>query len=178
MSKFCLCIDLDGFYINGTFVVREMGWYSPVPEWGAYGVQHYTHDYQWSDLSERDQKKVRFVKRRVTGLTFRPSPQEYKLQQGSLPGQSSLRQHVQHLWNKYKTDKCDVVAYKGGKLEHSLLTLLDIPSIDIEKHGCPKFDILKSEFDYPRCSCHHVDDCHCSMSECFVFSQWMLLNKM
>jgi len=73
---FCVCIDLDGFYVNRQFIVRELGWYSPMPEWGAYGMQHFTHDYQWKDLSDYDKRRINFVKQRITGLTFRPSPRK------------------------------------------------------------------------------------------------------
>ena len=43
--SFCLCLDMDGFYVGNKFLVREIGWYAPLPNGQeAYGVQHFTHD--------------------------------------------------------------------------------------------------------------------------------------
>ena len=126
MQNFCLCLDMDGFYVNKKFIVREIGWYAPWPE--AFGVQHFTHDYTWDMLSAKDQRTVAYVKRNVTGMTFRPSPTEFDLQE-TVPGQDHVPVFVAHLWKHFKTPDCNVVAYKGGTLEFILLTLLSIPSM-------------------------------------------------
>ena len=37
--SFCLCLDMDGFYVGNKFLVREIGWYAPLPNGQeAYGV--------------------------------------------------------------------------------------------------------------------------------------------
>ena len=179
MTNFCLCSDLDGFYVNDKFVVREIGWYAPLlNNHEAFGVQHFTHDYTWDMLSLKDQKTVAFVKRHVTGMTFRPSPAEFRLQESShLPGQDHVPAYVEHLWKHFKTPDCNTVAYKGGTLEFVLLTLLGIPSLDLETLGCPTFNKLREEHDYPSCHCHKSTKAHCSMSECYVFSKWFFKNK-
>ena len=90
MKKFCLCLDLDGFYVNNKFVVREIGWYAPLlNNHEAFGVQHFTHDYTWDMLSKKDQRTVAYVKRCVMGMTFRPSPAEFLLRHLYLTGARS-----------------------------------------------------------------------------------------
>lgn len=178
---FCLCIDMDGFHVNGEFIVREIGWYAPLPDGNeAYGVRHFTHDYTWNMLTHKDAQKVRYVKRHVTGLSLRPSPQEYD-DDAPLLQQEDLPLFVEQLWKKYKTRECNKVAYKGGTLELHLLTSLNIPSLDLEKEGCPRFKQLCSESPlFPHCSCHTHSvefDVHCAMSECYSFSKWYFANK-
>ena len=87
--------------------------------------------------------------------------------------------YVEHLWKHFKTRDCNTVAYKGGTLEFVLLTLLGIPSLDLEPLGCPTFDTLCVDDDYPscHCHCHKRSKAHCSMSECYLFSKWFLKNK-
>ena len=178
MTNVCLCLDLDGFYVNHKFLVREIGWYAPLPDGSeAYGVQSFTHDYTWDMLSLKDKKTVRYVKRHVTGLTFRPSPKEYRLSNNYVLDQDQVANYVETLWKHYKTPDCNTVAYKGGTLEFVLLTLLGIPSLDLETLGCPTFNTLKTSYDFPKCSCHTHENVHCSMSECHVFSKWFLDNK-
>ena len=150
----------------------------PLTRWReAYGVQHFTHDYTWDMLSLKDQKTVHYVKRHVTGLTFRPSPKEYQLSNNYVLDQDQVANYVDTLWHHYKTPDCNTVSYKGGTLEFVLLTLLCIPTVDLEKQGCPTFNKLKTSYDFPKCSCHSHENVHCSMSECFVFSKWFFTNK-
>ena len=119
-----------------------------------------------------------YVKCYVTGLTFRPSPAEFQLQETSaLPGQDHVPVYVEQLWKHFKTSDCNTVAYKGGTVEFVLLTLLGIPSLNLEPLGCPKFSTLCVDGDYPNCHCHKRSKAHCSMSECYLFSKWFLKNK-
>ena len=175
--SFCLCLDLDGFYVADKFIVQELGWYATLPDGReAYGVQRFTHDYTW-DMSKKDQKTVAYVKRHVMGLTFRPSPKEFQLSGNVILRQDQLPAYVERLWKHYKTSECNKVAYKGGTVEFVLLTLLAIPNMDLETLGCPTFNKLKQHYDYPTCSAHIHADVHCAMSECYVFSKWFLKNK-
>ena len=177
--SFCLCMDMDGFRVKDKFIVREIGWYAPLPDGGEdYGVQYFTHDYTWDQLDQKDQKTVAYVKRHVTGLTFRPSPLEYKLSNNNVLPQEEVPSFVHRLWHHYKTPECNTVAYKGGTLEFILLTLLVIPNMDLEQYGCPTYNKLKPYFpNAPQCQCHVSIELHCAMAECFVFSKWFLNKK-
>lgn len=179
---FCLCIDLDGFQVGGEFLVRELGWCAPLTaNREVYGVHHFTHHYTWDKLTVRDAKKAAYVKRHVTGLSLRPSPMEYSY--GAVLQQEDLPLMVLKLWRQYRTSECDIVAYKGGTLEKHLLTLLNIPSLDLEKKKCPKFKQLyleSSSSSFPKCPCHTHStefDVHCAMSECYAFTKWYSSNK-
>lgn len=111
-------------------------------------------------LSFKDQQRVRYVKRHVTGLSFRPSPLEYQLQNNNILGQDRVASFVEQLWKTYKTPECNTVAYKGGTLEFVLLTLLSIPSLDLEKEGCPTFNKLRVDSTFPKCPCHTHSNVH------------------
>ena len=176
---FCLCMDMDGFRVKGKFIIREIGWYAPLPDGGEdYGIQYFTHDYTWDQLDKKDQKTVAYVKRHVTGLTFRPSPREYTLSNNNVLPQDQVPSFVHNLWKHYKTPECNTVAYKGGTLEFILLTLLVIPNMDLEQQGCPTYKKLKPYFSHvPHCQCHISNELHCAMAECYVFSKWYFLNK-
>ena len=178
---FCLCIDLDGFRVGEKFLVRELGWCAPLTaNRETYGVYHFTHDYTWDMLTHKEAQNAAYVKRRVTGLSLRPSPLEYHY--GSVLQQEDLSPTVLKLWRQYKTSECDKVAYKGGTLEKHLLTSLNIPSLDLEKEQCPKFKqlYLESSIPFPKCPCHTHSiefDVHCAMSECYAFTRWYSSNK-
>ena len=45
-------------------------------------------------------------------------------------------------YHEVKQSERSGLAYKEGHYERDLLTRLDIPSIDLEKYGCPKAQIL------------------------------------
>ena len=46
------------------------------------------------------------------------------------------------LWERFKTPKQCVVAYKGGTLDKKLSIQLQIPYVNLEDFGCPKFEYL------------------------------------
>lgn len=177
---FCLCVDLDGFWIQGRFIVRELGWYAPLTSnRAAFGCRHFTHEYTWDMLTHKEARQARYVKRYVTGLSLRPSPVEHAY--GPLLRQEDLPLFVLNLWRRYRTSDCDPVAYKGGTLEKHLLNTLNIPSLDLEKEQCPTFKTLCVESEsFPSCPCHTHSaefDVHCAMSECYAFAQWYFNNK-
>ena len=71
----CLCIDIDGFRLHdGTFITRELGWCDG--EVKRVGSLHYDHGYLWEDMNPTERNTIQFVKHRLTGLPFRPSPAE------------------------------------------------------------------------------------------------------
>ena len=65
-----------------------------------------------------------------------------------------------------------MVAYKGGHVEKDLLDKLDIPNINLETSGCPKYKQLKQTIVEPLSSCgFHLNDSiyHCPMTECQTY---------
>ena len=111
LQKLCLCIDIDGFRLQDkSFIVRELGWCDGDVK--RVGTFHYDHEYRWEDMSTVDLKTIQFVKHRVTGLPFRPSPTERI--KYSMRTQEDVEWDVLALWNRFKTFNYNVVAYKGG----------------------------------------------------------------
>ena len=71
-----------------------------------------------------------------------------------------------------------MVGYKGGHVEKDLLNKLNIPSLNLETLGCPKYDVLRSDdLKYvnllPSCGFHKDDTRHhCPVTECHAFYLW------
>ena len=99
------------------------------------------------DLSHKDKKAVNFAKHNIHGLTYQPRYQEraYEHDQAVVI--------VLRLYNQYKTEKRTVVAYKGGHLEKALLSKLNIPCLDLETWGCPKYEQFKQSIVEPLARC-------------------------
>lgn len=173
MNDICLCIDLDGFRLEDDFIVREMGWCDK--SCLHMGFHHYSHNHKWSTLSKKEQRTVNYVRDMVTGLTFKPRPVEFQRQ--SIELQASVVKDVFVLWERFKTPKQSVVAYKGGTLEKKLLIQLQIPYVNLEDFGCPKFEYLPEYYFSPvHCGCHLNSRFHCCMAECHAFMRWFNKN--
>ena len=105
-----------------------------------------------------------YVSKYVHGLPYYPG-QDYHVA-------SELLVDVRRLYQQFKTPQRTLVAHKGG-MEGEWLDTWQIPRLDLERWGCPKFD------DLPRLS---VGSCgrhqrplqlHCPQVECYHFVQWM-----
>ena len=173
MNDICLCVDLDGFHVEGDFIAREMGWCDKSGL--QMGFQHYSHNYEWFTLSEKDKRIVNYVRNRMTGLTFKPAPVEWE--RGCIGSQESVVKDILSLWERFKTPKQCVVAYKGGTVEKELLVQSQIPYVNLEDFGCPKVEHLPEYyFSFIDCGCHLNNSrnrrFHCSMGECYAFMRW------
>ena len=74
------------------------------------------------------------AKHKIRGLAYRPRYRERAYEQD----QADIV--LLRLYNQYKTFERTVVAYKGDHIEKDLLNKLNIPSLDFETLGCPKYD--------------------------------------
>ena len=143
-NSLCLVIDLEGFFVQKKFQVREMGYYS----WNEHFDRHaFYQPAALKDLSHKDKKTVNFAKYNVHGLTYRPRYQEraYEYDEVDIV--------LLRLYSQFKTEKRTVVAYKGGHVEKDLLNKLNIPCLDLETWGCPKYEQLKQTIVEPLASC-------------------------
>ena len=155
-NSVCLVIDLEGFFVQTKFQVREMGYYS----WNEHFGRH--------DFFQPE-KTVNFAKHNIHGLTYQPRYQERAYEQD----QADIV--LLRLYSQFKTEKSTVVAYKGGHVEKDLLNKLNIPCLDLETWGCPKYEQLKQTIVEPLASCgFHLNDNihHCPMTECHAFWLW------
>ena len=132
----CFILDLEGFFINKTFHVRELGYYT-------WNEEHGRHAFRIpvprQDLAQKDKQTVNFVIRKIHGLSYQPSQAEHPQHPRVV-----LRM-VQDLYGDYSTPDRTVVGYKGGHVEKDLLNKLNIPSLNLETLGCPKYDVLRND---------------------------------
>ncbi|KAG8172488.1 hypothetical protein JTE90_009834 [Oedothorax gibbosus] len=69
------------------------------------------------------------------------------------------------------------MAFKGGNIEKNVLWRLNIPYLDLEEYGCPKFDELKKSLtSFKTCGFHIDETLHCPQAEVTAFRAWMLEN--
>ena len=72
-NSVCLVIDLEGFFVQKKFQVREMGYYS----WDEHFDRHaFFQPAALKNLSHKDKKTVNFAKHNIHGLTHQPRYQE------------------------------------------------------------------------------------------------------
>ena len=72
-DRLCLVIDLEGFFVQKKFQVREIGYYS----WNEHFGRHaFFQPATFRDLSHEDKKTVNFAKHKIHGLTYQPRYQE------------------------------------------------------------------------------------------------------
>ena len=73
LSHVCLVLDLEGFEVQGQFLVRELGWCDWTGQhWG------YSHYYPTRPYPEawKDKRLIRFVRRHIHGLPYTPAHRE------------------------------------------------------------------------------------------------------
>ena len=162
----CMILDLDGYFVNQQFLIREMGWCDLKGQTSSY---HFTPALDYSQLDWKDRKTVNYVYHHIYGLRFNASPGEQ-----ALPDTLAIIM-LQTLYQSLRTSTQYVVAYKGGSVEKRLLDKLNIPHVNLEFFGCPKVDVLIEQGFDPVCSCGHHQKIttHCPRQETFLFYQWL-----
>lgn len=175
MDKMCMLIDLDGFHINGEFYPRELGCISLVKD---HKPDSYHFSMKKMYIAKKNRSQVNYVIRHVHGLPLVATAEENAETVGWLP------MIVMELYEKNKCWDAEVVGYKGGNIERDLLSSLGIPSYNIERLGCPKYDCLIKLEGYSKifdCGHHTAGGntekiFHCPQNEVYVFKQWLLSN--
>ena len=72
-DNLCVILDLEGFFINKTFHVRELGYYT----WnGEHGRHAFSIPIPYKTLHDKDKRTVHFVCRKIHGLTYQPCDPE------------------------------------------------------------------------------------------------------
>ena len=110
----CLLIDLEGFFVQKKFQVREMGYYS----WDEHFDRHaFFQPAALKNLSHKDKKAVNFAKHNIHGHTYQPRYQERAYEH------DEVDIVLLRLYSQFKTEKRTVVAYKGGHVEKAIFTI-------------------------------------------------------
>ena len=162
LHNVCLIVDLEGYFVEKKFYARELGWTT----WrGESGAQHYRLPLEWKTLSPKDRLTAQYVFHCIHGLPFEDRQDEKAHPLEALKGD------VLALYARAKTTERFIVGYKGGHIEKDLLKELDLPTINLEEYGCPKFEKLNSMSMIKDCG-HHRFKKHCAMVESKAFWQW------
>lgn len=159
-------LDLEGFFLNKTFHVRELAYYTWNEEHGRHA---FFIPVPYKTLSAKDKRTVNFVRRKIHGLTYQPLKAEH------FQNPEVLEKLIKDIYSRYKDcshEKRTVVAYKGGHVKKDLLMKLNLETL-----GCPKYDQLRHIIPKERLvsSCgFHADDTvhHCPVTECYAFWYW------
>lgn len=76
-------------------------------------------------------------------------------------------------YNQVKSEDNNVVGFKGGGCEKELLQKLNIPFLNLETIGCPKYDHLTgNKFKNLSCTYLRLRALHCPVSEVSAFKCW------
>lgn len=164
MNNICLMIDIDGFTISRKFYARELGYASLTgDDYGSFRFD-LTHVYP----SEKDMKCVTYCKKMVHGLSLYPEANETNLYP-----EESIEDLIKELYYKNKINVKSFIGYKGGTIEKQILSKLELPHINIEIFGCPKYNELPPP-NIKDCGFHlNIKTVHCPMKECFAFANWV-----
>ena len=168
LADFAGIIDMDGFMIRKTFYCKELGMIR-IGEVAAKSVFFYI-SICWGDLSVKDKKTCKCVMRKIHKLLF-GVPRGVDARSLSAFG-SIVADAYRGMWQNERS----VIAYKGGQYERDLLASLGIPSINLEKFGCPKAGVLiRRMFWLETCGNHIVNDAysHCRKVEVEAYAQWV-----
>ena len=167
----CFILDLEGFFLNKTFHVRELAYYT----WnGEHGRHAFFIPVPYKNLSDKEKRTVNFVRRKINGLTYQPIHAEH------FQNVKVLDDLIKDIYVMYKgcsSGERTVVGYKGGHVEKDLLKKLNIPCLNLETLGCPKYDKLRQIIPkntlLSSCGFHADDNVHhCPVTECHAFWCW------
>ena len=158
----CLVIDLECFRVRGEPCYRELGYCT----WrGHSGRVAFRPRHPFHRLHRDDKRQIAFLTKHIHGLAYLPCEAEQAIS-------TSVDDVVQRLYADSASCDRRCVAFKGGHLERDVLLRLNIPYLDLETLGCPKYDVLRKGNE-PTCG-YHADPAshHCAMAECRVFFNW------
>ncbi len=167
-----MVLDLDGFTVNGEFKTRELGYATLATN--ESGVYHFDPQIYMKTLSHTDKSTAGYAAYQIHGMFVIPDFDEPTCKI------SILEKIVSMLYEIHKHPIRYVVGYKGGHIEKDLLEKLDIPCLNIEELGCPRYNqIGTSTFTdiSENCDFHHhyrgQGFPHCARREAEVFREWL-----
>jgi len=114
MDQICAVVDIQGFYVKGTFYARECA----VVNDNVTTCQEFDPGIEWSDLSRKEISHVNYCKRFIHGLSFQPF---VNLQNSPIPKSGEL---VKYLLAQYKllaTNEKPLFGVKNDSLKNILL---------------------------------------------------------
>ena len=190
MNSITGIIDFDGFTVNNKFWCKEAAWCSGK---NCMVGTHFKFPKRFKELTPQEQRNARYVTKNIHRLRF-----DFEHRRSN--PLSALLPIVKHWYDTY--GKQGVVGYKGGHVEKDVLDRLNIPSLNLEDLGCPKFNELYAEYskndpemnflweaETVECGFHiHIrrprgtpmdlmPTHHCPRVEVMVFHKWFMEQK-
>ena len=160
----CLIIDMECFFVDGQQHCRELSFCSWCGDCGRVAV---SPKKPFNRLKDFERRQAHYLTREIHGLPYALHKHEQTV--------SSLRHYVAKLYAEYRTEHRTRVAYKGGTVEKLLLVSMNIPFLNLETLGCPKYDVLRALDNEPpeTCGWHAIPNKHhCAMTECRAYFHW------
>ena len=159
---------MGGFLINKKFFCKELG----IIRVGDLAAHSYFFDIgvNWLDLSANDRKSCTFMMKHTHKLPFSVPSGVSPLPLGT------LEDIVVKLYQETMQNENSIIAYKGGCFKKDLLASHGIPSVNLERFGCPKASsIIKTMVWLETCSHYLVPDAfeHCPKVEVEAYTQWL-----
>lgn len=188
-NRVCCIIDFDGFtfrnYTNSNtsqkeFLIREIGFVRIDPEFGEFLAQSYRFDLRFYNFSHCQDAwhTIHHQTKFITGLSLKPQPGE------KVHKYCTINQCLRSIYKLCRQSRRDIVAFKGGIYEKKYLDELNIPNLDLNKYGCPKYtELLKQNVvrsPIVDCGYHlkiaeEVTVVHCPKAEVAAFRDWLML---
>ncbi|ATY70247.1 OrNV gp005-like protein [Tomelloso virus] len=174
MASIAYLFDLDGFEVDGKFLVKEMA----IGELKTGDIRKYTYKVgKFSDLSAENRRRVAWVTQHIHGLYFDNPIYGYN--------QSALYDHIDEIC-KLAEKSNSLIGYKGGHYELDILKELGYQHLgyNIENLKCPKLEVLFTKYPeafYYQCSDHHkiknkiknLTLAHCPQMEVYCFMNYI-----
>lgn len=156
-SKVCLIITVDGFMVDGRFNTRELSYDLPGKQISASSIS-FCCDFP---TQRAEEIQAEFLFRNLHGLPVA----------GGVMAQTMVPFVLSDLYETHKSKKRPLVAIKGNQHAQALLTGLQIPFIDLEKQGCPRFELLPL-VQGSTCGQHKFEK-RCGREQVRAYRQWM-----
>ena len=159
---------MDGYSVNKKFLCKELGFLTV----GNAMAQSFFFDIglRWGDLSPKDRRACKYVKTYIHKLPFGVPPGIYA------QPLVSLENIMANLFKQVRKNNNSLIGYKREHLEKDLLASLGIPSVNMEKLGCPKAaSLIKKMTWLETCGHHVVEEAyeHCPKVEVEAYGLWL-----
>lgn len=132
-KKIKYMFDCDGFSVGGEFLVKEIA----IGNLDAMTVDlfHYRLPNSYHQLPPKIKYQVRWLTKNLHGLRYENDLFDLPL--------SAINETISKLCADCELNG-RLIGYKGGHIEVDILKLLNYGhlAVNIEKYGCPRFDVL------------------------------------
>ena len=184
LSKVCLFLECQGFYISDTeqevenkeFILRELGYSHWFLTQSQSGSLLYSNGVSYEELTAPDKLDVKHRVRYVHGLPFEDT--FFEDHGITLRDRKRVTRDIRDIYNNLFTDSRRSIAFKGYQTGQLLKNLSDtIPLINLDIFDFPTMcDMPELPFT-GRCERHYWN-LYCCKQSCVCYAHWMLSNNL